>query len=826
MPKVFKDAIKTIDNGIKKKSGAKYRNTVFHVHTPESYDFIYDDIEEFATLNERIILNEVLLNYEQGKVDINGEDTNLNQIYNNYEEFGYFLNFATRLFMMNIEIVLVSDHNVLSGNLKLETAVNLISDKSKINGPYIFYGIEISCSDLHHVVVILNRDNYKMIEQTNNWISENINTPETGTHLPSLQVIEDFHSFGAMSYIAHFNSYNTFKKEKFLNKVYREKLFNLEYMNLIGITSQDQENKIRNLLRNNGLKKDFNFVLDEDSHSITDLGKKSFKIKLDRIDYRSLIIALKEYRNCVILDTHRQPNHYIEGITIPPEHKFLNNNYNKSDSINLALSRNMTAIIGGRGSGKSTLLNILDFLCGQNYENENTFKAISEMGQAYCHLNYNEERYLITFEGYAVESPEAILEKETYKSIFAYANNETIDKGKIERVSQLISLWKISSDGLEEMKGNRKKTLLKRLRVRKFSVDRIIEAAKSLEDSNKYITEIMKDNDSLEFPINFSRINNGNDFIEELKIIDKKVEKYNKDMKSFSNDFNIFSKRNNVKLNFELKSWSEIDIDWFKILRIHPAKSSEYVNSYAIKYSNLIEFFYDKSRNSNPFHIIKGTINIELETFKGISEYTEQDSLQITERALTKIDSKTKLKEFMKVIKRLFEISTFELRDFLNNFQLEPGKWGIELDVNKKTGIVSNKSNFRNIVNLSMGQKTVCALMFILTYDEFREINSPLIIDQPEDHLDNQYIYGNLVNTLINLKEKRQIIVASHNSTIVVNSSSELVVVMNSDNNNGWIETCGYSKDRKVIKQIVNILEGGKEAYLSKKDIYSELENL
>ena len=112
---------------------------------------------------------------------------------------------------------------------------------------------------------------------------------------------------------------------------------------------------------------------------------------------------------------------------------------------------------------------------------------------------------------------------------------------------------------------------------------------------------------------------------------------------------------------------------------------------------------------------------------------------------------------------------------------------------------------------------------FVLGYSEYSNDYRPLIIDQPEDNLDNQYIYKNLVSQLRAIKEKRQIIIATHNATIVTNAKADQVCVMNSNNIHGWIEKVGYPGERSIKKHIINYLEGGKESFKHKYELYKEV---
>ncbi|WP_043932534.1 TrlF family AAA-like ATPase [Bacillus sp. EB01] len=117
-------------------------------------------------------------------------------------------------------------------------------------------------------------------------------------------------------------------------------------------------------------------------------------------------------------------------------------------------------------------------------------------------------------------------------------------------------------------------------------------------------------------------------------------------------------------------------------------------------------------------------------------------------------------------------------------------------------------SGFKSISNASAGQKTSAILTFLLSYGD-----SPLLLDQPEDDLDNQLIYELIVDRLCHSKNTRQIIAVTHNANIPVNGDSEWVIAMNSESKN--IEVlCEGSIEKQGIKEaICNIMEGGKEAF-------------
>lgn len=120
------------------------------------------------------------------------------------------------------------------------------------------------------------------------------------------------------------------------------------------------------------------------------------------------------------------------------------------------------------------------------------------------------------------------------------------------------------------------------------------------------------------------------------------------------------------------------------------------------------------------------------------------------------------------------------------------------------------------VVQLSDGQRHT----ILLTMAMLAESNVPLVIDQPEDDLDNAFIFSSIVETLRSVKEKRQVILVTHNSNIAVLGDSELLLPMKRTDDHGEIEERG-SIDKATTKALVQkILEGGSDAFNRRKEIY------
>lgn len=116
--------------------------------------------------------------------------------------------------------------------------------------------------------------------------------------------------------------------------------------------------------------------------------------------------------------------------------------------------------------------------------------------------------------------------------------------------------------------------------------------------------------------------------------------------------------------------------------------------------------------------------------------------------------------------------------------------------------------SFKPVEQGSPGQKTAALLAFILSYG-----NEPLVLDQPEDDLDNHLIYDLIVTQLREIKQKRQVLVVTHNANIVVNGDAENVIVLDVSSGQTQIVIQGGLQEPSIRDEICRVMEGGKEAF-------------
>ena len=117
--------------------------------------------------------------------------------------------------------------------------------------------------------------------------------------------------------------------------------------------------------------------------------------------------------------------------------------------------------------------------------------------------------------------------------------------------------------------------------------------------------------------------------------------------------------------------------------------------------------------------------------------------------------------------------------------------------------------SYRPLDQLSGGQRVSVLLSLLLETTDDR----PLVIDQPEDELDNRFLFDTVLPALKRLKGRRQIILATHNPNIVVNGDADQVIQLEATANRGRVAHSGAIEDPIVRNAIVRTVDGGDDAF-------------
>ena len=163
----------------------------------------------------------------------------------------------------------------------------------------------------------------------------------------------------------------------------------------------------------------------------------------------------------------------------------------------------------------------------------------------------------------------------------------------------------------------------------------------------------------------------------------------------------------------------------------------------------------------------------------------------------------------------------------------------VDEDVDSSNKKISNKSGFydylynldyvgvtfklkvgdRNLDELSPGERGIVLLIFYLALNKN---SSPIIIDQPEDNLDNQSVYSKLVPCICTAKDRRQVIIVTHNPNIAVACDAEQIIYCEMNKNEHNITYSSGSIENETVKQhVIDVLEGTMPAFDLRKRKYT-----
>jgi len=275
-----------------------------------------------------------------------------------------------------------------------------------------------------------------------------------------------------------------------------------------------------------------------------------------------------------------------------------------------------------------------------------------------------------------------------------------------------------------------------------------------------------------------------------------------------------------IKINRELETSK------LKLIEIEKSESKrkEWEKSLNEAVNALDNLWYDKfillKAEVNKINEIGGKLNIEInykgrkdkflsklqevfrgsrineDSYKAISE-DYSDFIDMRKDDFRKLSDRVTENQFMEAKNRfnanLYDLLTFEVPDQI---------------------II--KYDGKSLEKHSLGQRASALILFLLSQKE----NDILIIDQPEDDLDNQTIYEDVLREIKRLKGNMQFIFATHNANIPVLGDSEMLVACQYVPDSEIIVESGSIDCRNIQEKIIKIMEGGQEAFEIRKNIY------
>ncbi|MFS6236665.1 AAA family ATPase [Streptococcus agalactiae] len=820
-------AYRTI-RGEKNKFGS-YRKTLFHVHTPESHDYRlfkkWKDLPENDWNN--LTIDDYIKEIRNQKIfpkDLLQTDKGEKVLYENYFMNGFssekeqvaFLTLAQSLYNENISVVVVSDHNTISGIEKLKTAIKLVSDlfqnkcKEYIE---VINGVEISCADKVHVLVAFPNSKASFIQK---WLNFNLMSIKEGSFKASLEVLEKFIYKDCFAYIAHMNSSDVFKEGHFSN-AYKKKLFSTAYARFIGVSNITKIDDINSYLTEYLKKNVPSFILDNDSHCVEEHSINPMWIKFSKRNYEQLREALSEYDVSIeLMNPEICKAKAIRGIYLPT----LSNSYllkNNSEFI-IKFSESLNCLIGGRGTGKSTILDLIQFVLSQKADTKQKFEFLSQHSRVYILYEMSKKEYLVELNLPTQKNEEDIYDtfdiKTKSTSSYWYYESRLTEKIR----EQYLSIYEVQESAqLSKVSKQKKLSLIDQMFDNRYSVNQLVNIASDDRISDYLYEVIAKDKKSIKKYQVSSKISSTGEIDQFILNEDKRLEEQKNKILSLICPFND-NQSGKLRILYSQQKKFVLPENFYIWFFSEGKNLDNSFQGYRLTCGEIIDYFSMIFDRSDFVTFVDLMNNRNLKGEYSIKKFAQNSRLN-DDVYLKEVDDML-LNEIFELWNKVnINLIQLYLEDVYNNCE----NLYLEFNINSKVTDGNKKLIFKEVTRLSLGQKVVAMLDFILAYSEFTNDNRPLLIDQPEDNLDSRYIYNNLVQILRDVKNKRQIIIATHNATIVTNAMSDLVILMESDGEHGWVEQSGYPSEDKIKKHIVNYLEGGKESFEHKVKIYKRV---
>ncbi len=456
-------------------------------------------------------------------------------------------------------------------------------------------------------------------------------------------------------------------------------------------------------------------------------------------------------------------------------------------------------------------------------------------------LNTQVDNIRKSLKGISDADKETINKKSKYEIEQTIINNSIKELSVVEnKADELLKLLELYPEPLRKVDETENKQLIQNISAEveaKFveiktaaTTLKNIFSAEYLNKFNAMLDEWRLKKESFEaaYDIAKSKSQSSKQQLHEIQQIEKEISGINKEVSdkkslikeigNFENDFNI-----------QKQNWLKFHTD--KVLLLN-----EQAKQFTQLSNNLIKAEVTKSINFQPFktqlkNIFEGT-RIREEKIDAIIEHIKQSNEPIKEyisvleefRLLVELkvsDDKTlkipetpiltscKFTEEQKS-KLCSKISTDDwLRLSTNELEFNPEFY---YKTNNKLGDVIP------FAAASAGQQATALLTVLLN-----QSGIPLLIDQPEDDIDNRAI-DQIIKNIWDAKKKRQLVFTSHNANLVVNGDAELVICC--DYKDSTSQTRGILKeegaiDKKTVRnEITSVMEGGEKAFRLRKDKY------
>ena len=768
-------------------NGVMRVNVDLHVHTPASRDFAYKPLQKDAA----------------------------------------YLNILDEAIAHDIRIIAITDHNTFEGIRYLKQLLQSYEYCEKYKNLVVLCGIEITCFSKHLIAIFPDSFDEK---QQNRFLDEiGIDESVRGSedaladNLGPALLLDKIGSYNGFAILAHADANKGFLQilchqksspgdldfsGKSLAKIVKHKV-------VLGLQCNSDNNAttLRKKLTNKDFLRDISplaYIKCSDCHGVCidnkyngvsgqPIGSYYSKIKLSELSFDSLKMALldSEMRVC----DQAQDNHmYIEGAAVRSP-IFSNNN----EYAVFHFSNELNCIIGSRGTGKTTLLEIVQSIIMPNsLRGKELTQAFSKYSSAIVFLRSNDMVFALTAE--PRKNTDSYTGKVSYNpQLKIYKKGITVSQfslhkkeDKVEFLEMFLTagyqqrqlfdysrnpdkILEIVDDFINWKHHDAYKNTTSQIAYQEAALDNLLKnIKKSCRLTGTNFWEYV-DTHGFVSPIvgYISRIN------DQKTVLTKMREKMVTELNS------VLVGKVQLELNCKIS-----DPDWKSNMRFISQQASHLAGK-TYKYEQSIYECLEKAYVCSSFAgrfdfwclLLQEKLSEIRQLYKMPDKITDEDFLRL--RSLIEEE----------------HIQTFIDDSLCLKYNINAG--------------TQYDEHFKDNRQISMGQNAVALLLLILNAAYSMSDTRPLLMDQPEDDLDNSYIYSTLVREFRMSKQKRQVIISTHNPNIPVAADAESILVLRFNGIHGYLSECGAIDSQSTANAVLEIMEGGHEAIKRRMDKYN-----
>lgn len=777
--------------------GAKWHKVEMHVHTPGSRK----DFKVYGTPFERLSTKDLLeISAREGLIsqdlarslgeDIRAEDVAAELI-------------AWKGFQEKISLMCITDHFNSEWARRVRDAVWNISRRMRLGwGPKILPGVEICDVNNHHVIAIFREKAEDQVRE----LLRSLGVPEDQFGKQSvlvnrtlLQLLDTIKAHQGIAYLPHLDSGEKVTDMLGGHAGFWREVFTNPTLAAVGLRNVKSRTLLIDHLKSRKVEPP-PFLVDSDAHDVAEIGRSPVWLKMGKPGFDGLCYALEDPRlHVAYSEPELQDRPTVLGLCV------LGGFFGKKDRPEeqweyFRFNPDLSCLVGGRGTGKSTVLLLLSSCLRGTVETSSQRRFLAQFTKVLLYLTDQGVTYCIA------------MVPQVYWDEYTRSFEEDLGQATNLSIENWLFLY-VKRKGRDRFDpvGDRSKAHLMRQSLpfmNLYSQNRIYELAKSPEALLGTLDDIVANSNRLSqdwaevrssHATTCERWNATVYSISESRRAPRDLEALSAELVESFRAVNAVREKAIALLNQCLAGRERLSLadqsrsKWYEfLLKVCGIKDETKESAWLLMVRGVVRRY---SVSSFIQTVLRGDCEAFWRTVGELSQYCDDERDQRRPVEFNKVDAFEQLRH------GVCRAWSDDLLSCMSHPVLL-----VEHNVNVNA---ANPATFVNVNELSPGQRCVALLDLILYGGVHLGDERPLVIDQPEDHIDNRYVYEHLVDALRYVKGHRQVILVTHNPNLAVGADTEQIIRLEAENRRGWIAEHGGMDEPRIRRAIIGALEGG-----------------